>query len=181
MRVVAALVFIGLTGCASAHPGIDRATDQQVRIVGAGGSGQLRMTTSDVAKPTILAFPTDRVWSALKVVYDSLEIPKDNLDDAQHVIGHSGVKVHRRLGIIPLTRLIDCGSTQGTPSAETYDIQIAVLTHLTPGDGGTTNVTTQVEAVGRPMAFSGEYVRCSTKGVLETTLVDAVKSRLVAP
>ena len=178
MRDVAAFMFVALAGCASGHPDIDRTADRSVRVVGPGG-GQVRLTSSDAAKPTIVAFPIDRVWGALKIVYDSLGIPRDNLDDGLHVIGHSGVKAHRKLGIIPLLRIIDCGSTQGTPSADTYDIQIAVLTHLTPGAGGVTNVTTQVEAAGRPMAFAGEYVRCSTKGVLEATLVDAVRARLL--
>jgi hypothetical protein len=177
MHRLGVLLLVCLTGCGSAHSGIDRTTDQTVRVAGAGG-GEVRIRASDAARPTILAYPIDRVWDALKVVYDSLEIPKDNLDDVQHVIGHSGVKAHRRLGTIPLMRIIDCGSTQGTPSADSYDIQIAVLTHLTRGEGGLTNATTRVEAVGRPMAFAGEYVRCTTKGVLETMLVDAVKARL---
>jgi hypothetical protein len=179
MRVIAALMFVAVAGCASGHPDIDRTADRTVRIVGAGG-GQLRMTSSDAAKPTTVAFPIDRTWGALKAVYDSLEIPKDNLDDVQHVIGHSGVKAHRRLGTVPLSRIIDCGSTQGTPSADTYDIQISVFTHLTPGGAGMTNITTQVEAVGRPMQFAGEYVHCSTKGSFEAMLVDAVKARLLA-
>lgn len=178
MRALAALLLFAVTGCASPHPGVDRTADRSVRIVGAGG-GELRMTSSDAPKAATVAAPIDRAWSALKVVFDSLEIPKDNLDDAQHVIGHSGVKAHVRLGIVPLGRIIDCGSTQGTPSAESYDIQIAVLTHLTAGKGGMTDMTTTVEAVGRPMAFPGEYVRCSTKGVLERTLVDEVKARLM--
>ena len=180
MRVVAVLVFVAVAGCASGPPVVDRTSDTQVRVVGAGAA-QFRLTSSDAAKPTTVVFPVDRVWDALKLVYDSLQIPKDNLDDVQHVIGHSGLKAHARLGTIPLVRIIDCGSTQGTPSAESYDIQIAVLTHVTPGASGLTNVTTQVEAVGKPMAFAGDYVRCSTKGTLERMLVDAVKARLTAP
>lgn len=177
MRVGAVIVPFLLGACASGHTGIDRTADQTVRVVGPGG-GQVRMTSSDAARATTVAYPIDQTWGALKAVFDSLQIPKDNLDDVQHVIGHSGVKVHRVIGIVPLARIIDCGSTQGTPSAETYDIQIAVLTHLTQGKGGLTDMTTTVEAVGRPMAFSGEYVRCTTKGVLEKTLVDATKARL---
>lgn len=179
MRALHAPLVVILTACASAHPDIDRTDERTVRVVGPGG-GQLRLTSSDAAKPMTLAFPIDRAWGALKFVYDSLEIPKNNLDDVQHVIGHTGVKAHRRFGILPLSRIIDCGSTQGAPSAESYDIQIAVLTHLTPAEGGITNITTTVEAVGRPMQFSGEYVKCSSKGTLEAMLVDAVKTRLLS-
>jgi hypothetical protein len=85
--------------------------------------------------------------------------------------------VHRVLGKIPLTRIIDTGSTQGFPSAESYDVQISVLTQAKSGEGGLATLTTTVQAVGRPMAFSGEYVRCSSKGVLETMIADGVKAR----
>ena len=178
MRVVAVLIPVLLCACASPHPGIDRTADQTVRVFGPGG-GQVRMTSSEAAGAVTIGYPIDQSWTALKAVFDSLEIPRDNLDDVSHVIGHSGAKVHRAIGRVPLVRIIDCGSTQGAPSAETYEVQIAVLTHLTP-KGGATEMTTTVEAVGRPMAFSSEYVRCLTKGVLERTLVDATKARLAA-
>lgn len=179
MRVITWFMPVLLTACASGHQGTDRTADQVVRVVGPGG-GQVRITANDPARPHVIGHPVERTWDALKAVYDSLEIPRDNLDDVQHVIGHSGTKAYRKLGIIPLTRIIDCGSTQGTPSADSYDIQISVLTHLVRDKSGMTEMTTHVEAVGRPMAFSSEYVRCSTKGELETTLVSLVKSKLAA-
>lgn len=179
MRVIRWFLPAVLVACASGHQGTDRTADQVVRVVGPGG-GQVRIRASDAARAHVIGHPVDRTWGALKAVFDSLEIPRDNLDDVQHVIGHSGTKAYRKLGIIPLTRIIDCGSTQGAPSADTYDVQIAVLTHLTRDKSGMTAMTTTVEAVGRPMAFSSEYVRCSTKGELEATLVDLVTARLAA-
>ena len=56
MRDVAAFMFVALAGCASGHPDIDRTADRSVRVVGPGG-GQVRLTSSDAAKPTIVAFP----------------------------------------------------------------------------------------------------------------------------
>jgi len=44
-------------------------------------------------------------------------------------------------------------------------------------EGGTAIATT-VEPMGKPVAFSGEYIHCSSTGSLESRLSDAVKSRL---
>ena len=74
-------------------------------------------------------------------------------------------------------RLIDCGTTQGGPSAETYDIRLTVTTRVSAVEGGT-SLSTTVEPMGKPVAFSGEYIRCSSTGVLESRLADAVKARL---
>ena len=43
---------------------------------------------------------------------------------------------------------------------------------------GTSAAIALVEAAGRPMAFAGEYVRCSTKGELENRIADGVRARL---
>ena len=107
-----------------------------------------------------------------------VNITLDNLDETRRVVGHSGMKLHRTLGKTLLTKIIDCGSTQGFPSADSYEIQFSIFTQLSNGDNGTTRLATTVTAVGRPMAFAGEYVRCSTKGALESTIADAIRSRL---
>ena len=180
MRCLVVMVMVsvgGLAGCATGHAGAEQPSSESVRIVGSG-SGNLRMTPSDGAKAVVIGAPVDRVWNVLRAVYDSLGITLDNVDEVRRVVGHSGMKLHRTLGKMPLTKIIDCGSTQGFPSADSYEIQFSIFTQLSSGDNGTTRLVTTVTAVGRPMAFAGEYVKCSTKGALESTIVDAVKSRL---
>jgi hypothetical protein len=136
------------------------------------------MAPSEGAKVATIAAPVDRVWKVLPAIYDSLGITVDNLDEARRVIGHSGMKLHRQLGNTLLTKIIDCGSTQGFPSADSYEIQFSVFTQLTSGENGTTSVATMITAVGRPMAFAGEYVKCSTKGTLEGTIADAARAQV---
>ena len=177
MRRTMMIVLVGVAGCATAHTGTEQTASESVRIVGAGG-GNLRMAPSDGAKPVTVAASVDRVWAVLPAVFDSLGIAIDNLDAGHNVIGHSGMKLHRQLGKTPLTRVIDCGSTQGFPSAEAYEIQFSIFTQARKGDGGMTALTTTIQAVGRPMAFAGEYVKCSTKGTLETMIADGVKARV---
>src|SRR5690606_40865365 len=61
-------------------------------------------------------------------IYESLGIPITRVDATSHIIGNEGLKVRRRLGDAPLTRYLDCGSGQGGPNADTYEVHLAVLT-----------------------------------------------------
>ena len=177
MRRIILMFAVTLARCATGHSGTVQPSSETVRIVGSSGSA-LRMVPSEGAKETVIAASMDRVWKVLPAIYDSLGIEIDNLDEARRVIGHSGMKLHQQLGKMPLAKIIDCGSTQGFPSAETYEIQFSVFTHVTAGENASSKVSTTVTAVGRPMAFAGEFVKCSTKGTLEATIAEAVKTRL---
>jgi hypothetical protein len=173
------LSVVTLSGCASSpavpgHP----TPNETVRIVGPAGAVALTMSPTVAASVTTIHAPLDQVWRVLPAVYDSLAIPLTTLDAANHVIGNAGIKLRGRLGNIPLTRYLDCGDTQGTPSAETYEIHLSVFTQVQPGTSGTTTVATTVQARGRPVAFSGEYVRCPSNGALELRLVNTLNAHL---
>ena len=175
MRRIVLMFAATLAGCATGHSGTVQPSSESVRIVGSSNSN-LRMAPGEGAKETVIPASTDRVWKVLPAIYDSLGIEIDNLDEARRVIGHSGMKLHRQLGNILLTKIIDCGSTQGFPSADSYEIQFSVFTHVTAGENATSKVATTITAVGRPMAFASEYVKCSTKGALEATISDGVSA-----
>jgi hypothetical protein len=172
MRGIVLLFVVSLAGCATGHSGAEQPSSESVRIVGSAGTN-LRMTPSEGARVSTIAVPLEKAWSVLPAIYDSLGIMTDNVDPSRRVVGHTGMKLHRTLGKTLLTKIIDCGSTQGFPSADSYEIQFSVFTQLSSEANGT-KVSTMVNAVGRPMAFAGEYVKCSTKGALEATISDAV-------
>ena len=173
MRNLAAVSLIVLGACAS-KPGSAVSTAREIPV----GGGQVRIRETEGPAVAVVAFPLDKVWRALPAVLDSLGIPVDHLDGSRHVIGNEAFKAHKRLGKTPLSKLIDCGSTQGFPSADEYDINLSVLTQVEADKTGATNVSTKVDASGRPMAFPGSYSRCTTKGVLEQTIVDVLTRRL---
>jgi hypothetical protein len=180
MRDVSLLVLLGLLGCASSGTTIERpATPQTVRVTGsAAGNLSVGMSATTDAKVTrVTAAPAD-VWRVLPGVFDSFAIPLSSVDDKARVIGNTGFNLRRRLGSVPLPRLIDCGTTQGGPSADTYDIRLSVLTQVSPTEGGGSSIITTVDAMGRPVAFSGEYVRCTSTGSLETRIADAIQAQL---
>jgi hypothetical protein len=174
------LILLGLMGCASSGTTIERpATPQTVRVTGsAAGNLSVGMNASSDSKVTRVSAAPPDVWRVLPGVFESLAIPLSSVDDKARVLGNSGFNLRRRLGSIPLVRLIDCGTTQGGPSADTYDIRLSVLTQVTPAEGGGSSIITTVDAVGRPVAFSGEYVRCTSTGSLETRIADAIQAQL---
>jgi hypothetical protein len=173
------LALATLAACSSSKPAETAPAPQTVRVVG-GASGPIAMgmsASSADARTTTISAPLADVWRALPAAYQSLNIPLSTVDSTTWVMGNSGFNLRRRLGTVPLVRLIDCGTTQGGPSAETYDIRLTITTRATAVDGGTSLATT-IEPMGKPVAFSGEYIRCSSTGVLESRLADAVKARV---
>ncbi len=180
MRLATVLSLAALAGCSSSNVGQSAPAPETVRVVGGAASGAISMgmsPTAPDARSAALPASVADAWRVLPAAYDALTIPISMVDSATRVIGNSGFNVRRRLGSTPLVRFIDCGSTQGGPSAETYDIKLSVITQVKP-DGAGSAIATTVTAMGKPTAFSGEYIRCSSTGVLESRLADAVKARL---
>ena len=182
MRNARELVLIAAVamaaGCASS-PGAGRPdVSQTMRISGGGGADiAIGANVTAAANAGNVTAPLAAVWNALPQVFDSLSIPVATIDPAQHLMGNSGFKVRHRLGKTALSRFIDCGEAQAQPSADTYDVQLSVLTELQPSDSGTT-VSTTVDAVGRPVDTSGDYIHCSSKSALEPLIVKALNARL---
>ena len=179
MRATVMLSIVALSGCAAANTVPGRPTpDETVRIVGPGRTIELTTSPAVAARVEAVGYPLHQVWRVLPAAYDSLAIPVSSIDTANHIIGTSGIKLRRRLGNVPLTRYLDCGDSQGAPSAETYEIHLSIVTRVQPGASGTTRVATTIEASGKPVTLSGEYVRCSSTGALESHLVTMLKAQL---
>src|SRR5262245_57362336 len=175
MRRQSRLIALGcialLAGCASSS---SMSSTTETPVIGAGN---LRIRQNDAAKVTRFSSPITRVWAVLPSVHDSLSIPLTDLDANKHVIGNSGMKAYKTLGKTSLARYLDCGQTQGYPSAETYEIQLSVMTHVAP-DGDGTTMSTLVEAAGRPIQVSSGFTKCTSTGALETRLAELVRARV---
>lgn len=168
-----------LSGCASANPAASgRPTDESIRIVRPGQTVELRTSPSVATSVDTLFTPLAEAWRALPAAYAALAIPVTGSDSANHVVTSTDVKLRRQLGNVPLRRYLDCGDSQGVPSAETYEIHLSVVTRIQPGAPGTTITATTIQAMGRPVTFSGDYVRCSSTGALEAGLNEALRTKL---
>ena len=177
-RLAALLLAVVVSGCASSSPGSAiGGRDQTVRV--SDGSSTVRIQPTDAMAVTNMSFAAPDVWNVMASVFDSLGIAVGTLDPQKFVIGNTALKIHGRLGSTPLSRYIDCGQTQGFPSAETYDVHLSVLSQVTPGkEPNTSAIATMIEAAARPMQFKGEYALCQTKGELETRIPRIAAARL---
>lgn len=168
----AACASSGATGSAPAP------STQTVEVVGAASSVRLSMPGRDASTAHTLPFSVDQVWRALPAALDSLGIPVETLDPAKRTMGNSSFAARRRLKAVPLSRYVDCGATPMGPNADEYDVRLTVLTAVRPAEGGGATVTTTVQAAARPANYSQAFSDCSSRGVLETRLVELLTAQL---
>lgn len=178
-RIVHVILLAAVSGCASSGTTSTAGTSTQTaRVSTAGGTTTLTTTASLQPGVMTLDVPIDAAWRALPVAYDSIGIPVGKVDTLSRVVGNEGYKLRRKLGGVSLTRYLDCGQAQGFRSAETYEINLAVITRLRPLGATQTSAATTVQASARPVNFAGEYSSCSSTGELEKRVAD-VLSRIV--
>jgi hypothetical protein len=175
------LLPIALWGWACATSGAGSSpppSTTDVRIV-TGQKEQVMSTGSSVVEgvATVNA-PIDKVWAVLTPTYDSLAIPLTAIDPATHAVANGGFITHRRLGKARLSEYLNCGNSQGGPSADTYEINLAITTRLASAPSGGTVVTSVVNAAGKPASLSGDYIPCGTTGQLETRIVRQIEALL---
>lgn len=182
MRHCLAMSLVLLAACATSKGATAPPTpDQTFRIpTYNNGPGTTLIVASSTA-PSVRSIKTtpEKIWNVLPAVYDSLGIPVTERDPATRSIGNASLKIRRDLGGVRLSRYLDCGDTQGSPSADSYEILLSMKTQLTPDAAGTTTVTTTVDAMGRPVFVASEYIHCGSKGGIEKRFFDILNAELL--
>jgi hypothetical protein len=181
MRRLIAVSAVLLSACASS-PGAGSAPqpDQTLRIPTSNATGGSTITIAQSESPSqrTIAAPAAAVWNALPAVYETLGLPITDRNAEARTTGTTSYKIRRKLGNTPLSRYIDCGSTQGSPSADSYEVLLTVSTQLLAASSDTTGVSTTVSALARPVFVSGEYVNCGSTRALEKRFFDILRVQL---
>lgn len=181
MRRLAAVSAVLLVACASSSqsPAPSPQADQTVRVVaGTGSTGSTTsITRTDDPSQRVMPVAADRIWNALPAVFDSLGLPITDRNVQARTIGTSSLKLRRRLRNVPLSRYMECGSTQGSPSADSYDVLLTFTAQLVPA-GDSTTVATRMDALARPTFVSGEYVNCGSTRTLEKRFFDLLTTEV---
>jgi hypothetical protein len=164
--------------CATNAPPVASSPESDIRITGPQGSMGISTRATVIAGVANLGAPVDKVWGTLAPVYEALAIPLTIADPATHTIGNQGMRAHHRLGDVRLSEYLNCGDSQGGQSADTYEVNMSVVTALTTNASGGTTITTTVDAMAKPGSFSAEFSRCATTGRLESRIVQLVEARL---
>jgi hypothetical protein len=183
MRRALVLSALAITACSSKpQPDVAPLPQQTIRIPGSSGGVPTTMGITHTTTPSVrtVGASVDAVWNALPAVYTALGIPIEDRNVAARTLGNPALKLRRRLGDVALSKYLDCGNTQGGPSADTYEIVLSVDTRVRAAAGGADSavVTTIVDGRGRPVAFSADYVNCGSRGQLEKRFFDLLSVEL---
>jgi hypothetical protein len=174
MRAITVLGILLLSGCSST--GSAPPASQTLRIVDAGGGAtQLTVTPSSDPNSVTLSHPAEDVWRVLPAVFETLGLPVTERNSTTRVIGNPGHKVRRQMAGVRLGQYVDCGRMQGTPSADTYELTLAVITRVVPAENRTSVLQTTVQATGQPLNFASSSVNCWTTRRLEARIAELVR------
>ncbi len=164
---------------ASAPPVEISATTQRIqsamdntKILGGAVANQVAVASS-------VAAPANDVWNALQAVYAELKVPEGTLETASRSIGNQQFRVRRKFAGESMMKWVDCGTGSGGPNAETYDIQLSLMSYVTVVSATQSTLTTRVSGQGSDPAFGrGNSTVCNTQGELEKRIEQLVKAKL---
>lgn len=140
----------------------------------------MTVDTHPASGPAVMkiGFPVDRVWGALRSAFDSLAIPVTSTDPATRTMGNSALRIRRRLGDVAVSKYVNCGNTQSANAADSYEIILTIVARVQQTDDAMSQLSTFVDAQGRPITISSEFARCTSTGLLETRLAQLVTAQL---
>ncbi len=145
-------------------------------FVAIGGTTNIETTTSSIALSTTLPVAPDSAYTLLKAAYAKLDIPIAKLDASSRSVGNEVLKVRRRLAGVPMQNIVDCGAKLGIANAETWDIEMNLLSFVSPDAKGGSKVSTRIQALGHDPLVSGRDLSpCTTRGDLEAKIGNTVK------
>ncbi|HEY2164567.1 MAG TPA: hypothetical protein VGH04_11275, partial [Gemmatimonadaceae bacterium] len=132
MRRVGLLLLI--CGCASSGNSGEAYTPKAPVIYGGDQSNARLEAERPHPSSATLAVPPAVVWTAVKQVYTSLEIPVGIDNQAAHTIGNQNFYKSRTMGGEPMTTFVDCGQGMTGAKAASYRIYMSLITNVS-GDG----------------------------------------------
>ncbi len=192
MRILTLAAFsLIVTGCAASAAGGSSApvpdntptpTTNTGRIVTTSGATvQMNTMNIDLDVKLFVTGTPDEAWAVLPSVYSELLIPVSVNDTRTKTIGNTGWKTRRSIGRVPAQRYLDCGSSGTLENAETYQLNLSIVTSVLPNPNGGAVISTAITGTGKnPITSSSAEVRCASKGDLELRIRDMVQKAIYA-
>jgi hypothetical protein len=130
-----------------------------------------------VAETTVVVGP-DQAWHVLPEVYDALGLGGAVTDAVGRSFGNPEV-TSRTLAGSRTDSFFRCANEGAGPSAvNRFRIRFSITTTVAAAEDGTTRLTTDVVATGRPWeGTSSGAVICASKGTLEAAIERGVLER----
>lgn len=93
-------------------------------------------------------------------------------------MGNEAFRARRRIGNLPMARLLSCGGTIGAPNAENVRHHAVCSVPTFRRAPGSTTLSTVVQGVGRSPNFAGNDVSCASTGAIERRIEELVRAKL---
>ena len=173
---VAALGFsAGFAACSAAVTPTQRTETTYIP-----GASVMSVSGENGTISATMGAPLQSVWRILPLAFDSAGLQLSLIDPKKHVMANEGFKIRQKLGKERLSEFFECGTTQVGPNADSYELYITVHSYLEPikGDSSRTRMTVAVTGAAKPLQFSQDYSRCTSKTVLERRMLDVVATAL---
>lgn len=167
-----------LAGCAPAA-GVDAVDGRPTRVMDAGGTADVYVRSSVHAEEVTISAPADSVFPALIQAFQDAGLVVSGVERASRVVGAQGMEISRRLGDLPLSTLVECGSSLSGPVVNTARVRLDVISRLVPARADQTTVRTTVTATARPtQGTSASVLGCTSTGRLEAQINQLLQQRL---
>jgi hypothetical protein len=149
---------------------------QRVETTYFPGASVMSVTGENGTISVIIGAPIQSVWRVLPTAFDSAGVQLTLVDPKKHLMANEGFKVRQKLGKERLSTYFECGTTQVGPNADSYELFLTVHSYLEPvkSDSNRTRMTVAVTGSGKPLQFSQDYSRCTSKTMLERRMLDVV-------
>jgi len=135
-----------------------------------------------LGSPAELDGTRERVFAAVLAVYADLKIPVTLRDSVGGLVGNTRLIQTGKLGKERLSRYLECGAGMTGPNADTFRVQLAIVTMIQAISATRTQIRTALAAGARTLeGNSSDAVQCGTSGELEARIAALVASRLTAP
>jgi hypothetical protein len=168
MRSVRLSVFVLTFGSACASNQASESASAPATV------GASRRAQTYIAIATPVGVSPDSAYQLLTRVYAMLEIPMVGVDE-KRTIGNDDLKVRHRIAGLAMQNVVDCGEKLGSLNAETWDIDMNLLSYVKADPSGGSQVLTRIQAMGnRPEGSNLRQTSCATTGALEKKIGDMV-------
>ena len=165
------VVTAGLAACSAAVT-----PTQRVESTYIPGASVMSVSGENGTVTATIGAPMQSVWTVLPLAFDSNGVQLSLIDPKKRLMANEGFKIRQKLGKERLSTFFECGNTQVGPNADSYELYVTVHSHLEPlkGDSSRTRMTVAVTAAAKPLQFSQDYSRCTSKTMLERRMLDLV-------
>ena len=179
-RLCLVVLVVSAVGCAST-PGSTNVATPTERTLAVDDAAVYRTTVLPNVKFPVPAAP-NRVFDAVKAVYDEIGVPVGTHDPTTGRIGNLDFWKLRRFANEPMSTFIHCGESFTGPVANNYRIYMSLMSIVRPDGKGAAELETAFTAQAQNMeGSSSDRIACGTTGRLEERIKKAVLLKIGQP